>query len=51
VDVRSFEEFEREDDTVHLELLAVRARCEWAAQAATTNRSSALKIESEVSAG
>jgi len=51
VDVRSFEELEREGDTVLLELLVVRARCEWAAQAVTADRGSAMKIGLEVSAG
>jgi hypothetical protein len=51
VDVRSFAELEREHDSVLLELLAMRARCEWGAQAVTANRGCAMKIGLEVSAG
>jgi hypothetical protein len=51
VGVRSFEELERECDTVLLELLAMRARYEWAAQAVIATGSRAMKIGWEVSAG
>jgi hypothetical protein len=51
VDVRSFEKLEQEGDNALLELLAMRARCEWAAQAVLATCSCAMKIGLEVSAG